>query len=171
MRRILSSVLMASSLAVSLPTPANDIEVELQLPEIQTSKYQRPFVAIWLERNSSPKTVETLAVWYNDRKWLKDIRRWWRKAGRYDADIDAVTGATRAPGRYQLQWSGSDEQGKAVREGRYTLYLEAVREHGNRTLLKQKLKLGGDVESQHYQLPGGLELGSISIRVGEKTND
>lgn len=141
---------------------ANILTVELELPVIQTPQYEAPFVAIWLEQKGQRRAVKTLSVWYNDKKWLKDIRRWWRKAGRYGNDFDAVTGATRVAGQYQEQWEITD-----LAAGEYTLYLEAVREHGNRTVLKQTITLGAE-QAQQFELAGGKEIGTVKIHIQPK---
>lgn len=157
---LLSAVLSAPNLY------AETVTIDMQLPAIQAGKYQRPFVAVWVEQKGQRQALKTLSIWYDDKKWLKDIRRWWRKAGRYDGDIDHVTGATKPPGRYQLIWDGTDSHGKTVSPGEYTLYLEAVREHGNRTLLKQPIIMGAG-NKQTYTLNAGDELGPVNIVVGE----
>jgi len=150
---------------LSLPAVyADTLRIELELPVIQTVQYEPPFVAIWLEQKGQRRAVKTLSVWYNDKKWLKDIRRWWRKAGRYgdDDDFDAVTSATRVPGRYQEQWELTD-----LVAGEYILYLEAVREHGNRTVLKQAITLGAE-QAQQIELAGGQEIGPVNIHIQPK---
>ena len=143
---------------------AETVNVELQLPVIKSGQYKRPYVAVWVERQGDRRALSTLAIWYEDKKWLKDIRRWWRKAGRYDKGVDAVTGATRPPGSYRLSWDGKDNEGKALL-GDFLLCLEAVREHGNRTLFKQKIRLGD--KAQHYTIAAGKELGLVHIKVGD----
>ena len=159
-------LVLSAALAMTPLAQAETTTIDLQLPTIGSGNYQRPYVAVWVERKGERRAVRTISVWYEDKKWLKDIRRWWRKAGRYAADLDGVTGATRAPGNYQLSWDGRDQVGQPLDAGKYTLYLEAVREHGNRTLLKQPITLGADT-SQTYQVDAGLELGAVTVRIGE----
>ncbi|WP_415906701.1 DUF2271 domain-containing protein [Neptuniibacter sp. QD72_48] len=165
MKSTISSVLLSIGLMSHSAIAADTHQIELTIPQIATSKYQRPFVAVWVEQKGERKAVSTISVWFDDKKWLKDIRRWWRKAGRYGQAVDGVTGATRVPGGYTLKWDGTDNQGKALPAGEYTLYLEAVREHGDRTLLKQKVSLGKG--QQVYKLDAGAELGPVSISIGE----
>lgn len=161
-RKYLAPCLILGLLAQ--PAWAQRVDVELTLPNIASSQYKRPFTAIWIEKTGQRAGNTTLAVWYDEKKWLKDIRRWWRKTGRYDDALDAVTGATKPPGKYQVSWESKDAQGNAL-EGEYVLYLEAVREHGNRTLLKQKIQFGAG--AQTYHLKAGDELGPVKIIVGE----
>lgn len=134
------------------------VDIELTLPK---GNQHRPYVAVWVE-NAGQEPVKTLAVWQKEADWLKDMRRWWRKTGRYDqGELDAVTGATRKPGSYQLSWDGTDSQGQPVAAGEYLINIEAAREHGGRSLVQQTIMLGGDSQTQH--LEPSAELGAIRI--------
>ena len=140
---------------------AEVLQVTFSLPEIQTGQYQRPYTAVWVE-DSAGKAVKTLAVWHGDKKWLKDLRRWWRKTGRYqEGDIDGATGATKGPGDYQLRWDGTDSSGQSVATGRYYLVLEASREHGSRSLVKQAFTLPD--KAKNYRIKASDELGVVRI--------
>lgn len=159
---LLPALLLAAGLSNGVQ--AQNVSVELQLPTIGSGQYKRPYVAVWVEKKGERRALGTLAVWHEDKKWLKDMRRWWRKAGRYNPDVDGVTGATRPPGTYQLQWQAEDSQGQAL-SGDYLICLEAAREHGNRTLFKQVVTLGSG--AQEYRIAAGDELGPVTIKVGE----
>ena len=161
--KLCAAMLLSGGLLIG-NVQAQSVDVTLTLPAISSGQYKRPYVAVWVERKGERRALTTLAVWHEDKKWLKDIRRWWRKAGRYNSDVDGVTGATRAPGTYRLSWNGKDAAGIAL-SGDVLLCLESVREHGDRTLLKQVIHLGDG--AQHYTLAAGEELGPISIQVGE----
>lgn len=156
----LAALLVCGSLSAA---QAESLSLELELPALNTVQYEPPFVAVWLEQKGQRRASKTLSVWYDKKKWLKDIRQWWRKAGRYsdDATLDGVSGATRVPGRYPMQWS-LDELGLAA--GDYVLYLEAVREHGNRSLLKQAISLGTG-QAQSYTLEAAAEIGPVTIHI------
>ncbi|SON49751.1 DUF2271 domain-containing protein [Vibrio tapetis] len=137
----LSALSAASINAEALPSNAQ-LDVEFSLPTIETSMYARPYVAVWIE-DSKRQPVRTLELWVGKDEWLKDLRSWWRKVGRYDkALVDGVTSATRPAGDYRFVWDGTDEKGNRVEEGNYTFYAEVVREHGGRNLLRQKIQLG-----------------------------
>ncbi|WP_461535762.1 DUF2271 domain-containing protein [Spongorhabdus nitratireducens] len=143
---------------------AQTVSIELVLPNIKSGQYQRPYTAVWLEKDGERRAVSTIAVWHEDKKWLKDLRRWWRKAGRYNPEVDGVSGATRPAGTHLVSWQAQDANGKPL-AGDYLLCLEAVREHGNRTLLKQKIHLGDG--ARKYSLSGGKELGLVNITLGK----
>lgn len=161
-KHLLASLLLTG--LITQPLMAQTVNIEFQLPTISSGQYKRPYTAVWVEKAGERQAVETLAIWYEDKKWLKDVRRWWRKAGRYDSASDAVTGATKPPGTYKLEWAAEDTEGNSL-SGEYLLCFEAVREHGNRTLLKQKIQLGSGAQS--YQLKAGDEMGPVNIVVGE----
>ncbi|EOX4941393.1 DUF2271 domain-containing protein [Vibrio alginolyticus] len=144
------------------PIPDNaKVDFELELPKIDTSMYARPYVAVWVE-NDQRKPVKTIQLWVGKDEWLKDLRSWWRKAGRYDRElVDAVTSATRPAGQYRFVWDGTNDSGERLEQGNYTLYVEVVREHGGRNYLRQKLTLAdSDVR---YELKPTQETGVITV--------
>ncbi|MDR9466879.1 DUF2271 domain-containing protein [Marinospirillum sp.] len=141
---------------------AGEVTVGVKLPELDEGKGYRPYVAVWVE-NEHQEVVKTLAVWRKEADWLKDMRRWWRKAGRYDqGELDAVTGATRRPGVHQVVWEGDDQEGQPVADGRYTINIEAAREHGSRSQVTQIFELG---QAQEFITEAAEELGSMTITV------
>ena len=75
--------------------------------------------------------------------------------------IETVTRATRNAGKYQLVWDGRDDQGADAPPGRYTVLIEAVREHGGYQLLQQEVSLDGQEFS--HELAGGGELAGATI--------
>ena len=139
---------------------ARQMEVNFELPEFSTANYHNPYVAIWLE---SETENQTLMLWHLKRsekdKWLKDIRRWWRKLGRYGEAPDAVTGATKGPGDYHKRFfvEGATQ---------FKLFIEVVREDGGRSLLKQAIDLND--EQNEYTLAADKEIGPVVIKIGNK---
>ncbi|WP_391090257.1 DUF2271 domain-containing protein [Vibrio sp. NH-UV-68] len=147
-------------LATPLPDKAK-IDIELELPTIETSMYARPYVAVWVE-DQQRQSVKTLQLWVGKDEWLKDLRSWWRKVGRYDRQrVDAVTSATRPAGHYRFSWDGTDDNGQRLAQGDYTLLVEVVREHGGRNYLRQKIHLAE--HDVRYQLQPTEETGTITV--------
>jgi len=158
---LFSFCIVLPSVAKSIPEKAQ-LDIELVIPAIETSIYARPYVAVWIE-GVNRKPVRTLQLWVGKDEWLKDIRSWWRKVGRYDREmVDAVTSATRPAGKYRFSWDGLDHDGKRIKQGDYTFYVEVVREHGGRNYLRQKLKLAESGFS--HQLDATEETGVITLQ-------
>lgn len=157
MRSLLNTTLLGATLSLAGIAQATTIDVTFEIPRPDTERYAKPYVAIWAEQG---RESEHLLVWHlqgEKDKWLSDLRRWWRKIGRYDAQVDGLTGATKGPGSYSEQFSVNDEWDK------FTLYVEAARENGGRSLVKAKVDLN-DGQSQ-YRIPADDELGEIVITV------
>lgn len=165
MRHLIRIIAVSALFASSAVLAAPKLTVDLTLPEITEGQYHRPYVAVWVE-DAKGQPVKTLSLWVWDEghKWLKDIRRWWRKAGREDMSfVDGIASATRPAGHYKIDWNLKDESGKSVTLGTYTVFIEVVREHGGRDLVRQNIDLAaGDFTSQ---LPATTETGVIDIRL------
>jgi hypothetical protein len=124
----------------SAPTRLN---IELTLKQ-QLGEYHPPYVASWIE-NSQGKPVRTLLLWREQAKWQKDIRRWWRKVGKKDAElVDAITSATRITGKYPLSFLAENDEKASLQKGKYTLFIEVVRENGGRAIIRQPFSINGE---------------------------
>lgn len=147
---------------LAAPFPDNaKVDFEFELPKIDSSMYARPYVAVWIE-DEKRKPVKTIQLWVGKDEWLKDLRSWWRKVGRYDRElVDAVTSATRPAGQYRFVWDGTNDDGQRLEQGNYTLHVEVVREHGGRNYLRQKMQLA-DSEVR-YQIKPTEETGVITV--------
>ena len=146
-------------LLVSAPSQGSPLKVDFQLPTFDVANYNAPYVAIWLETDSSN---DTLLLWHMNKrpqdKWLKDIRRWWRKAGRYGEPPDGVSGATKGPGKYSKSFEVSVD-------GPFTFYIEVVREDGGRTLLKQKIENASTAKT--YRFEPDDEISGLTLTIGQ----
>lgn len=119
----------------------------------------RPFVAVWIE-DESGKPVRQLALWYNKPRWLHDLGDWYTL--RVPADLAAsVTSATRSSGEYSLVWDGKDDTGQWVKQGKYTVLIEAAREHGTHQLMRQTLDFNGKIRQQ--PINGNVEVESATL--------
>lgn len=138
-----------------------ELEVQVELPKIETGTYHRPYVAVWIE-DEQQQPVRLVEAWLDKPDWIKDLRRFWRKLGRSEPQlVDARTGATKGPGSYKVRWDGKDEQGKAVAAGNYVLFVEAAREQGGRNLAKQAFSWDGS--AVQIEIQASTELGKIKL--------
>jgi hypothetical protein len=133
---------------------------------------KRPYVAVWIE-DQDKLPVRTLALWYQKPRWLPDLRNWYRedrmRAKAEGKDITAsVASATRSPGKYSLNWDGKDQAGKPVKPGKYTVNIEAAREHGTYQILRQEMEFQGT--PKQIDLKGGTEISAASLNYGRKVH-
>jgi hypothetical protein len=167
---------LALTLPLALPLVSNgamaaDLTVKFELPQLNVAEYHKPYVAIWIER-ADQGVASTLAVLYDVKKkdnagakWVKDLRTWWRKAGRdVQLPMDGVSGATRPAGVHTLTFAPAKAGLDKLPAGDYKLVIEAARESGGRELVRvpftwpAKGKLAASSS-------GKEELGAVSISV------
>ena len=168
--------LSPSIAALSLPlissgAVAADLSVKFELPQMNVAEYHKPYVAIWIER-ADQSVASTLAVLYDVKKkdnagekWVKDMRTWWRKAGREATlPIDGVSGATRAAGSHTMSFGPARTGLDKLPAGDYKLVIEAAREAGGRELVRVPFTLPakGKVAAS---ASGKEELGAVSIEI------
>ena len=145
--------------------PAYELTIGVEIPQVQGFGARRPYVAVWIEdKNRFP--VRTLALWFNNPRWLPDLRGWYRSDRLRSMSegteiLNSVTSATRSPGKYTFKWDGKDNTGKPVKPGMYTVLIEAAREHGGYSLVRREMNLSG--QPLQAQAPPEGELGAISI--------
>lgn len=146
-----------------------ELEVQLEIAEQNDPRPHRPYVAVWIE-DKDGVPVKTLTLWVQTTgrgpRWIPDLRRWFRgERLRQLADggdlVATVSSATRMPGVYKLAWNGRDDQGQKVKQGAYTLFVEAAREHGTYQLLRKDLTLGR--QPLQGSLGGNVEIKSASF--------
>ena len=145
----------------AVAAPATAATVNVTIPRLNVAEYHRPYVAAWLEP-AAGGDARTLFVWYDVKKqgaepgtkWLADLRGWWRKGGRSLAmPADGISGATRAPGSYQVPLP-------ALPAGGYVLKVEAARETGGRELVTVPITLPG----KGGTATGSAELAAVTVR-------
>lgn len=177
----------AASVAPAGPTPAPvaarpgwpqgyELRVDFELNRPAGGRYARPYVAIWIE-DSEGFPVRTLTLWLlqgeKGLRWLPDLRRWHR-SDQVRALVDprnlvnVVSSATRPPGRYGTVWDGRDDLQQPVPAGRYTLHIEASREHGTYQLMRHELEVGP--KSFRAELPGNIEIKGATLAFGPKAS-
>ncbi len=153
------------------------VEFEINRPADAPGGYRRPYVVVWVE-DEAGKTVRTLALWVSlggsgPDQWLPDLRRWYRGENQKELSakknlIYTIARPTRPPGKYTLVWDGKDDKGQPAAPGKYTVSVEAVREHGTNGLIRTVVALG-ELPSQ-VTLPGNTEIKSATVTVRRKTS-
>ncbi|MCH6256327.1 DUF2271 domain-containing protein [Puniceicoccaceae bacterium K14] len=142
--------------------------LDYEIPKKKVSKYRAPYLSIWVT-DADRNLVKTLIMLGDETRWMEENYVWWRRYARKESSlVDAMSQASRKPGRYQLIWDGYDDFGNPISQGEYTLNIEASREHGEHTLAKIELLIGG--KKQRIRRKADGELGPIRIEYS-KTED
>lgn len=134
---------------------ALQVDFEIKAPEATGGRgrggWKRPYVAVWME-DLTGSPARTLCLWIEDKRWLRDLRRWNRAHAETPEFADKVSQATRKAGTYTLAWDGTDDDGRQLVPGTYFVCIEVVREHGGYQLIRKEVEL--------LQKPITLDLGS-----------
>lgn len=148
-----------------------ELAVKFEIPQLNVAEYHRPYVAVWLER-ADQGVAANLAVLYDVKKkdnggekWVKELRTWWRKAGReLTLPADGISGATRAAGEQTLSFGPARVQLDKLPAGDYKLVIEAARESGGRELVRVpfSLPLKGKLSASAH---GKEELGAVTLQI------
>lgn len=112
--------------------------------EASGGRIHDPYIAVWVE-DADGALVDTLAVWFEGGqgiRWLDELRRWYSVDGSQES-IDTLSGATRSPGTFSLVWDLTDLDGGPVEAGTYHVCIEAAREHGPYSLIREPVELDG----------------------------
>lgn len=166
MRSLLSA--LAAAGLVAAPAAGAELAVSIELPQLSVAEYHRPYLAAWLE-NGRQEAVATLAVWYDTRmrnehgqRWLQNLRQWWRRTGQsMTLPADGVSGATRAPGRHQLNFDPASPRLAALPPGEYSLVIEVAREAGGRETVRVPMQWPPSATAA--SVAGSSELGVVAL--------
>ena len=145
----------------------SEVVVNLELARIEGQRYRRPYVAVWVE-DKDRFPVRTVALWHQKDRWLPDLKGWYRGdrlrlLAEGNEIASTVSSATRPAGKYTMKWDGKDNKGVPVKPGKYTVFVEASREHGSYDLLRQEIDLTAG--PKQFPLAGGTEIASAGIDV------
>lgn len=133
--------------ALSGASLAADMKITIEVPKLDVAEYHRPYVAAWIEKPDG-SVAANLSVWYavdkedkKGNKWLKDLRQWWRRAGRdLDMPVDGLSSPTRPAGKHAIEFASTAPPLAELQDGEYELVVEAVREVGGREVLRVPFK-------------------------------
>ncbi len=146
------------------------VQFTINRPDTRGERYRRPFVSVWIaDENGYP--VRNLVLWVvltgsGPQEWLPDLKRWYRgelarrKAQKTDM-VRAISRPTRPPGTYTVVWDGKNDLGQPVGPGKYTLMIEAAREHGTYQVIRKDVNL--PTEPFTEELKGNVEIKSATV--------
>jgi hypothetical protein len=145
--------------------PKFELTITIELKLIEGYRVHRPYVAAWIE-DEGHAPVRTIVLWFGKYKYLQELRAWSREESMRSVSEDthvmnSVSSATRPPGKYTFNWDGRDDFGNLVKAGKYTVMIEAVREHGSYQLMHQEIDFNGS--PKQFQFPGDVEIASASL--------
>lgn len=141
-----------------------ELTVTLELAHFNMQA-RRPYVAIWIE-DQDKFPVRTIALWRQKLRYVAELKAWYRddrlRAMSEGSDLIAsISSATRPAGKYTVNWDGKDNAGKYVKPGKYTVFIEAAREHGTYQLIHQEMDFNG--VPKKIDLPGNTEVTAASL--------
>ena len=135
-------------------------------------KNEPPYVAVWIE-DAAGDLATTVALWYEQGRrgdrWLDHLSRWYgadldRIAAGGRDDVATISSATRSPGAYAVVWDGAIA-GVPAPAGDYFVCVEAVREEGPYSLIREPLTLTAEAALPEMVLPDEGELSAASVRI------
>jgi thiamine biosynthesis lipoprotein len=142
-----------------------EVAIGYEIPKIAVGNYRAPYLAVWIT-DENKQLVRVVTMLGDNAKWIPDNYVFWRRYGRKAPGVESTARPTRAPGKYSLVWDGKDQAGKPVAQGKYTIHVEAVREHGGHSYVSSDLDLRGAPLTA--QVAGKDELGGVTLRYGKK---
>lgn len=160
-----SSSVLARGLAPKKWDAKMEVAVDVTIATIEGTRVHRPYVAVYIE-DKDGKVLRTLSLWVQTERrgprWIPDLRRWWAGTGEeHDKLVTSTSSATRSAGKYTLVWDGKDDAGKYVDQGKFTVCVEAAREHGTYGLMKKEIEIGKKTFSSKVE--GNTEIASANI--------
>lgn len=143
--------------------PSYEAIINMELARLEGFA-RRPFVAIWIV-NSNNETVKNIALWFNKPRWLPDLKEWYHQNYQNYAALPqgvfSISSATRPAGNYTFKWDGKDDKGELVKQGKYTVYIEAAREHGTYQIMKQEFN--AQDKEQSFNIEGNTEIANAAV--------
>lgn len=121
---------------------------------------RNPYIAVWVE-DSAGALVKTVSLWHlqnGQDRWLSELSQWYQAAG----GVETNSSATRAAGSYTVVWDLTDLNGAAVKDGTYTVCIEALREHGSHSLASGDVVVKGKAATA--TLADNAELSAITVK-------
>ena len=155
----------ASAAATTSKTWTKGMELDIQFTVATQAgaRVKRPYVAVWIE-DTSGKTVRNLVVWVQQNRlnprWLAELRRWMRDNSGL---LNSISSATRNPGTYAVAWDGKNDKGTQLPQGDYYVCVEAAREHGPYSLVREKVSIGSTSFKKTLSANNDIEAANVSF--------
>ncbi len=136
-------------------------------------RIHNPYVAVWVE-DADGVPVRIVHFEYQlgkGTRWINEMKRWARADEVFVAlgkqsSADTTTSSTRVPGTYTVAWDGKNADGDYVKNGTYSVYVEAAREKGPYQFVKTDIVLTGAAVTKKGTPTG--ELTAIALAVQAK---
>ena len=147
----------------------HQLDITIKLARPRSRKYRRPYVVIWVT-DADDKPVRTVSLWRRKSKrtkYLNSLKVWWRFGKKNLDRIDSFSRATRNPGEYTVTWDGTDDRGKPLGPGRYTVHVEVSREHGTHVHMEKSIACGTATPATQ-KLPGNKEVDWVKLKYGKE---
>ena len=166
---------LAGMALLSGPAIADTMEIGIAIPQLNVAEYHRPYLAAWIARPDQTVAANLAVLYQQERRgedegetWLKDLRQWWRRAGRnLTMPVDGVSGPTRGPGTHSFNIDGGSPALKALAPGDYILTVEAVREVGGREMVQVPFTWPANGAAP-LTVSGETELGLITLTLANE---
>ncbi len=134
-------------------------------------RIHNPYVAVWVE-DADGVPVRIVHFEYQlgkGTRWINEMKRWARADEVFVAlgkqsTADTTTSSTRVPGTYSVAWDGKNADGDYVKNGTYSVYVEAAREKGPYQFVKTDIVLTGDAVSKKGTPVGELTAVSLAVK-------
>ena len=151
--------------AAGMWNPAYELAIDIDMPRPTDTRYRRPYVAVWIE-DADHFPIRTIALWTQSPRYIPELKAWFRDDQMRNlsegTDLSkTISSATRPAGHYTVKWDGKDNQGKPVKAGTYTVFIEAAREHGTYQLERREMNFTAQPEK--IDIPAGKELGAVTF--------
>lgn len=159
-----------TSISADQWNPDYEVLINFELSQLEGFA-RRPYVAVWVE-DAEKNPVRTVALWFQKDRWLRDLRAWYTAnsatfgGAPNNSNVSSISSATRSAGKYSVKWDGKDDKGNYVKPGKYTLHIEAAREHGTYQMISQEMTLTGT--PKQISLTGNVEIASASLDYRKK---
>jgi len=142
------------------------VAIDYTLPKPVAGRLFGAYVSIWVtDANNQP--IRQVLLTGNDTNYIDQNFVWWRRYGRSAPKmVDAMSKPTRPAGHYTVVWDGKDQNGTRVGQGRYTIHVEAIREHGQHNYQAVPMNLS-DTPAQ-ATAPSGEEIQDITLAYGKR---